>query len=392
MALPEFALVLADSTAYGWLEGSTFGGTELVHREAVAGAEQRSALVAAVVCGGSLIKKGLAGPCAVDVLMKDWVLQGGATAFAGEQELEVGVVPAASSVPGREYEGLKTARSGFGVEETNTTILAVVGNAYGAKAKPLHFVQAEAARAMDAVLHATIKDLVARRAARQERDMTAEPRSAGAEQRSAQWLPVIICAGWNCQEKEVLAEAYVAAKLSKCLQWREFVQTLSAHATCRLPWQKIAPYLSLAPARLVQTNSEDHTKAKENMTEFAAFLVRSFADDAVCRSEICQLGGAVLLQKYLRIARASHRADMWRYIHLFKHGGFYLDIKMCLLRPLEQTLADIYRQGDEWWRRRGSAARSRRRQRRQRTRPRQGSAARSRRCWTGRWKNSRTWS
>jgi hypothetical protein len=344
-----------------------------------------------VVCGGSLIKKGLAGPCAVDVLMKEWVLPGGATAFVEEQELEVGVVPAASSVPGREYDALKTARAGFGVEETNTTILAVVGNAYGAKAKPLHFVQAEAARAMDAVLHATIKDLVARRAARQERDMTAEPRSAGAEQRSAQW-PVIICAGWNCQEKEVLAEAYVAAKLSKCLQWREFVQTLSAHATCRLPWQKIAPYLSLAPARLVQTNSEDHTKAKENMTEFAAFLVRSFADDAVCRSEICQLGGAVLLQKYLRIARASHRADMWRYIHLFKHGGFYLDIKMCLLRPLEQTLADIYRQGDEWWRRRGSAARSRRRQRRQRTRPRQGSAARSRRCWTGRWKNSRTWS
>ena len=346
MALPEFALVLADSTAYGWLEGSTFGGTELVHREAVAGAEQRSALVAAVVCGGSLIKKGLAGPCAVDVLMKDWVLQGGATAFAGEQELEVGVVPAASSVPGREYEGLKTARSGFGVEETNTTILAAVGNAYGAKARPLHFVRAEAARAMDAIVRATTQDLVARRVARQQLAITAEPRSAGAEQRSAQWLPVIICAGWNCGEKEVLAEAYVAAKLSKCLQWRDFVQGLSAHATCRLPWQEIAPHLTLAPARLVQTNSEDHTSAKENMTEFAAFLVRSFADDAVCRNDICQLGGSVLLQKYLGIARASHRADMWRYIHLFKHGGFYLDIKMCLLRPLEETLADIYRQGN----------------------------------------------
>lgn len=89
MALPDFALVLADSTAYGWLEGSTLGGTKLVRREAVVGAEQRPALVAALVCGGSLIRKGLAGPCAVDVLMKEWVLQGGATAFAGEQELEV---------------------------------------------------------------------------------------------------------------------------------------------------------------------------------------------------------------------------------------------------------------------------------------------------------------
>ena len=317
MALPEFALVLADSTAYGWLEGSTLGGTALVHREAVGGADERLPLVAAVVCGGSLIKKGSAGPCAVDVLMKEWVLPGGATAFVEEQELEVGVVPAASSVPGREYDALKTARAGFGVEETNTTILAVVGNAYGAKAKPLHFVQAEAARAMDAVLHATIKDLVARRAARQERDMTAEPRSAGAEQRSAQWLPVIICAGWNCQEKEVLAEAYVAAKLSKCLQWREFVQTLSAHATCRLPWQKIAPYLSLAPARLVQTNSEDHTKAKENMTEFAAFLVRSFADDAVCRSEICQLG-----RRGVAAEISSHCASQSSCRHVALHPPF----------------------------------------------------------------------
>ena len=59
MALPEFALVLADSTAYGWLEGSTLGGTALVHREAVGGADERLPLVAAVVCGGSLIKKGV---------------------------------------------------------------------------------------------------------------------------------------------------------------------------------------------------------------------------------------------------------------------------------------------------------------------------------------------
>ena len=344
MALPDFALVLADSTAYGWLEGSSRGGTKLVHREAAAGAEQRSALVAAVVCGGSLIKKGSAGPCAVDVLMKDWTLQGGAAAFAGEQEVEVGVVPAASSVPGREYEGLQTARAGFGVEETHTTILAAVGNAYGAKAKPLHFLRAEAARAMDAVVRATIQDLVAR--ARQQLAITAEQRAAGAEQRSAQWLPVIICAGWNCGEKEVLAEAYVAAKLSKCLQWREFLQGLSAHATFRLPWQEIASHLSLAPARLVQTNNEDHTSAKENMDEFAAFLARGFVDDAVCRNDIRQLGGAVLLQKYLGIVRPSHRADMWRYIHLFQHGGYYLDIKMCLLRPLEQTLAEIYRQGN----------------------------------------------
>ena len=346
MALPEFALVLADSTAYGWLENSPLGATELVHRNVATSAEQRSALVAAVVCGGSLVKTGSAGPCAVDVLMTEWLLKGGADAFAPEHEVEVGVVPAAQSVPGRDYEGLQRARADFGVQETSRTILAVVGSAYGTKAKPLHFLRTAAADAMDAVTRATMQDLVARRMARQQQASMAEQPTAAAEQRSAQWVPVIICAGWNCREKEVLAEAYVAAKLSKCLQWRDLLQVLSAHATLRLPWENIAGQLPLAPARLVQTNSQDHTSARENMHEFASFLARGFVDDAVCQSDIRSLGGEVLWHKYLSFVRPSHRADLWRYIHLFQHGGYYMDIKMCLLRPLQQTLSEIYEQGN----------------------------------------------
>lgn len=227
-------------------------------------------------------------------------------------------------MPGRDYDGLQRARADFGVQETSRTILAVVGSAYGTKAKPLHFLRTEAAEAMDAVARATMQDLVARRMARQQQASSGEQLAAAAEQRSAQWVPVIICAGWNCRETEVLAEAYVAAKLSKCLQWRELLQVLSAHATFRLPWENIAAQLPLAPARLVQTNSQDHTSARENMQEFASFLARGFADDAVCQSDIRSLGGEVLWHKYLSFVRPSHRADLWRYIHLFQHGGYYM--------------------------------------------------------------------
>lgn len=44
----------------------------------------RDGVVAAIVCGGSLVKKGSHGPCALDVLMKEWVLEGGLHAFSAE--------------------------------------------------------------------------------------------------------------------------------------------------------------------------------------------------------------------------------------------------------------------------------------------------------------------
>lgn len=70
----------------------------------------RDNVPAAVVCGGSLVRKGSAGRCALDVVMQENVLQGGAEAFDGETDAEVGVVPWNHSVPGREYEALGVAR------------------------------------------------------------------------------------------------------------------------------------------------------------------------------------------------------------------------------------------------------------------------------------------
>ena len=60
-------LVLAESTAYGWLDSQTPQGAAFVERCAVA---------AAVSCGGSLLQPGSGKRCAIDMAM-EWLLGGG---------------------------------------------------------------------------------------------------------------------------------------------------------------------------------------------------------------------------------------------------------------------------------------------------------------------------
>ena len=106
--------------------------------------------------------------------------------------------------------------------------------------------------------------------------------------------------------------------------------------------------LSLAPVRniLVQTNVEDSAPSQENMAEFAPELHRQFVGDGECQETIVYLGGAPLWARARSLERHSHRADFWRYVHLLHTGGNYLDIKMRLLQPLTQTLAEIYGEGN----------------------------------------------
>ena len=338
---PTFTLVLSDSTGYGWLPGGNLGGTALVVRD-------ETKLVAAVVCSGSLVKPGTAGPCALDVVMEQWILPGGLEAFHAEHAVQVGIVPARESVPGRAYEGLQLARKCFGVPETPRTILNLVGKAYGNAKDQLHFKRSEASGAMDTLVTATLEDMRAQR----EVAATAEHRSAqdsAAEHRSAAndpWIAVVVCAGWNCTEKEILAESFVAARLASSRTWAEVVRVLSAHAAVKLPWTQVAPSLKAAPKILWQTCYADYPESARMMQEFASGLRRVFVDDPSCEAEVLALGGDALLARYRNWTQASHRADLWRYLRLHAQGGYYMDIKMRLLRPLEDTLREIYEEGN----------------------------------------------
>eukprot|EP00438_Fugacium_kawagutii_P019890 Skav216930 [mRNA] locus=scaffold4872:6394:9770:- [translate_table: standard] len=103
--------------------------------------------------------------------------------------------------------------------------------------------------------------------------------------------------------------------------------------------------LPLPPKTLIQTHFEDHELAKQNKEMYADGLTRVFVNDAGCIEDLQALGGSALLEKYRSFPRGAHRADLWRYVRLFRDGGNYFDIKMCLLQPLEETFKSIYAEG-----------------------------------------------
>ena len=77
------------------------------------------------------------------------------------------------------------------------------------------------------------------------------------------------------------------------------------------------------------------------MPKGAVPVVQQFRDDAACREELQSLGGQWALDKYDSFVKGSHRCDFWRYVQLHRSGGNYLDIKMALSQPWNQTLAAI---------------------------------------------------
>ena len=80
---------------------------------------------------------------------------------------------------------------------------------------------------------------------------------------------IVVCCGWNCGEKEILAEAFLASELARCRQWKPCLLVLSAHSSQKLHWKTVATSLALAPKVLLQTKKEDFPPAQENVAEFA---------------------------------------------------------------------------------------------------------------------------
>ena len=135
-------------------------------------------------------------------------------------------------------------------------------------------------------------------------------------------------------------------QLCETQTWSEFLWACSAHSSKKRAWAKTAQALDLAPPKLFQANREDHPQAAANKAQFTQGLERHFVGDAECVADIQSLGGSALLARYESFQRPAHRADLWRYIRLWKEGGSYLDIKMALLQPWSATLEEIYAEGE----------------------------------------------
>lgn len=125
------------------------------------------------------------------------------------------------------------------------------------------------------------------------------------------------------------------------LRWNCREQHPSAVHSLRLPraWGG-------QPCSFLQTNKEDHPQARANQNEVAADYNRVFVPDATCEDEVRAVGGSLSLKHYMSFSKMSHRADLWRYIKLYRQGGNYMDIKMALLCPLSTTMERVYALGD----------------------------------------------
>ena len=334
----SLTVVLVDSTGYGWLPGQKLGDAAMDFRKC-GGVET----VASIVSGGSIVKPGKKdGTNILDQFMQ-WVLDGGEETHGGDVEVEVGVVPARDSVRGARYEALAAGMWRAGVEQEH---LGDVPGAYGEAKKALHFLPACASESMERVVEAARAELEVRRAERRsagaEGAPASERRSTGG---SGAWVAVVICAGWNCSEVENLQEAFVVKQLCETQTWSEFLWACSAHSSKKRAWAKTAQALDLAPPKLFQTNREDRPQAAANKAQFTQGLERHFVGDAECVADIQSLGGSALLARYESFQQPAHRADLWRYIRLWKEGGSYLD-QDGVAAAVEHNLEEIYAEGE----------------------------------------------
>ena len=224
--LPSHVVLLADSTAYGWLreEGTpVVSGAGLVVRQLPASG---TPCTAAIVCGGSLVKpgtrskaEGRQGKTILEEIMP-W-LETEALGLGPDAAVVTRAVPARRSVPQREYGALETARTAFGTKETKRAILDICPECYG-KGDKLHFAAASAVAGLERVVEAAVADIqeeIEEASRTAMRSLAAEEASAVEELsatrrslvdvgfRDRPWVAVVICCGWNCSGERVLAEA-----------------------------------------------------------------------------------------------------------------------------------------------------------------------------------------
>ena len=196
--MPLQSLLLADSTAFGWLPAGPMRqrGSGTVMRE--------GGLVACISCGASLVKRGGSG-LSILCLVKEAALQAHPDFAQVPPDTRVCVraVRAERSVPNREYEALAIGRKDWSVLEAGPCIMDVCAQRYGTGKKPLHFLEREAEGAMTEVWQAAVQ---------------------GFPSRSEQTVDILLCCGWNCEASLLPVENFAAGQLIRCETWKDFTR------------------------------------------------------------------------------------------------------------------------------------------------------------------------
>ena len=97
------------------------------------------------------------------------------------------------------------------------------------------------------------------------------------------------------------------------------------------------------PKILVQTygdKSKIPEKVYKNIKEFAKGYKHEIFDDNECYNFILQNYDKKTANKFKTLKVPAHKADLFRYCYLYKHGGVYMDIKTELIKQLDEIFTD----------------------------------------------------
>ena len=80
-------------------------------------------------------------------------------------------------------------------------------------------------------------------------------------------------------------------------------------------------------------------KVYDNIKKYAPNYKHIITDDNENRKFIMKYGEKYL-NAYNKLESGAHKADLWRYLVLYKYGGIYMDIKTELLKPVDDIFTD----------------------------------------------------
>lgn len=101
----------------------------------------------------------------------------------------------------------------------------------------------------------------------------------------------------------------------------------------------------IIPNVIYQTYS-DKTKIPdivfENIAKYASSYKYSFYNDDECKLLLKTYFQPKILNKFNSMKMGCHKADLFRYCIIYLYGGFYIDIKTVLLKPLDRIFNNNY--------------------------------------------------
>ncbi|CAE7306235.1 unnamed protein product [Symbiodinium pilosum] len=100
------------------------------------------------------------------------------------------------------------------------------------------------------------------------------------------------------------------------------------------------------PQGVMQTYMHDSQPEPSQMCRrYMPDMTRTFCDDEDVRQTLLDHAGKYSRDLYNVLQSPAHRADLFRYVYLYEHGGLYLDIKCSLRMPFDDLRSCL---AEEW--------------------------------------------